>query len=194
LIHRQTGTNGGCHGFFDQVNLPRPCLLGRFNDRPLFHGSDPRRHRHHQPGADQLAGFQNLCQEILDHHAGDFKIGDDPVFERTNGYNPLPMAPDYIARFLADGDHLVGILVDCHHRRFVQDNTLPSEVDEGVGRTEVHGQISAKETQEAFKHIGLFFAAGSSAFHLYQAGLESIKDAGFGQLETGSLRPETRPI
>ena len=118
-------------------------------------------------GTDQLPGLQDLGQEILDHHAGDFKIGDYAVFERTNGDNPLPVTTDDVARLLADGDHLMGILIDGHHGRFVEDHPLASEVDEGIGRTEVHGQISAKETQQTLKHIRLFFPAVSSVFSYF---------------------------
>ena len=57
-------------------------------------------------------------------------------------------AAEHLLRFLADGFHFAGVLVDGDDRRLVDDDALAARVDQRVGRAQVDGQVAGKHAEQ----------------------------------------------
>ncbi len=93
-----------------------------------------------------------LLDEVLQHLLGDGKIGNDAVLERANSRD-MPGGPaEHVLRF--DADRLDGLaaaprlLADRDHRRLVEHDATPPDIDQGVGRTEIDGQIVGEMSEK----------------------------------------------
>jgi len=53
-------------------------------------------------------------------------------------------SPDHFFGLVSDGEHLPGLRVDRHDRRFENDNPPPPDVNKGFGSTQINGNILEK--------------------------------------------------
>jgi hypothetical protein len=118
---------------------------------PAFDLGRTRGHAdHHFGGLLEPAAALRLGDEMLDHLLGDFNVGHDPVAQRSDG-------ADIVGRL---AEHQLGIVPDCadplrpvdrlqrDDGRFRQDDALPANVDDGVGRTQVDSQVRRGEPEK----------------------------------------------
>src|SRR5690606_6535186 len=158
IRHREPGTDGGGHGFFDQVNLTGARTQSRFADgatldlgRTAGHANDDAR-----AGREHTARMHH-ANELLEHLLGHREVGDDTVLHGPNGF--------YIAWYAAQ--HLLGLAANClndllaagtafladgNHRWLVEHDTLAPNINQGVGGTEVDRHIAGKITAEESEH------------------------------------------
>ena len=131
--------------------------LGRFLDRTLFHLRDAGGHTDHDAGANQMAGIVHLGDEVAQHGLGHLEVGDDAVLHGTDG---LDVAGGLAQHALGVGAHgqahgvAARIFLDRHHGRFTQDDALTLDIDTGVGRAQVDGQVIGEHSQEEIHNFG----------------------------------------
>ena len=147
----QPGADGRGHGLLDEIDLPGPGGFRRLPDGPLFHRGDARRHADDDAGADQGAAVVHLADEVAQHGLGDLEIGDHPVLHGTDGHDVAGGAAQHHLGFPAHRQHPVAvpvpaILAHRHHRGLAQDDTLAFDIDQGVGRAQVDGQVIGEPT------------------------------------------------
>ena len=161
LENGQLGADGGGHRLLDQVNLARAGAHGRFADGAAFHlgraaghADDDARRRL------QEAGFVHLADEILEHLAGDGEVGDYAVLHGPDRLDRAGRAPEHLLGLGADRQDGAAVartvfVANGHHRGFIQDDTPIAHVDQGVGGTEVNGDIAGKKAAKlSKKHVG----------------------------------------
>jgi hypothetical protein len=158
LGHRQAGADRGGHRFLDQVHLARTGLLGRFLDRAALHvrRAAGHAHQHARTGLEE-ARLVHLLDEVLQHFLGVGEVGDHAVLHRSHRGDVAGRAAEHLLGFAADrGDRAVAavgaIVAHRDHRRFVQDDALAADEDEGVGRAQVDGQVVGKHAAELLEH------------------------------------------
>jgi hypothetical protein len=88
-----------------------------------------------------------LVNKVIEHALGYFKIGDHAVFHRTDSDDISRCAPHHVFGFFADRFNLSVILVNGDNGRFVDDNALPLGKNQGIGRSEIDGQIGRNEAK-----------------------------------------------
>jgi hypothetical protein len=98
----------------------------------------------------------NLADEVLDHLLGDFEVGDDPVAHGADGFHVARGSAQHLLGFYAHSvDHLAAAdVAERHHRGLVEHDPLALHVDEGVGRTEVDGDVVRDRAEEGRNHKG----------------------------------------
>ena len=92
----------------------------------------------------------DLADKAADHHFGRLEVGDDPVPERADGLDAGVGPFVHQLGLLADGDALVGMVVDGDDRRLVEGDLVILE-DDGVRRAQVDGQFLCQKVE---CHIG----------------------------------------
>ena len=90
----------------------------------------------------------HLLDEVPEHLLRDVEVGDDAVLERANRLDRARSAAEHALRFDPDGVYLAAPGIDRDHRRLAEDDAAAPHVDEGVGRTEVHGHVAAAEARK----------------------------------------------
>lgn len=86
------------------------------------------------------------------HSLGDFEVGDDAVFERTDGHNIARRAAEHALGLVADGKDLVRAGLHGDHGWLAQDNALIADVDQGVGRPEIDSDVTREEAEKLSEH------------------------------------------
>ena len=93
------------------------------------------------------------ADELLEHLLGDCEVGNHAVFHGANGFNVarhfaqhgLGLMTDGLQDFFALG---AAFVANGHHRGLVQNDAFVANKNEGVGCTQVNGQIGRKITAE----------------------------------------------
>src|SRR5690606_23455667 len=158
LTDRNAGTDRRRHRFLDQENVARAGALRRLLDGATLDLGGAAWHTYQNPGArSEHARAMHLANELLEHLLGHGKVGDDAILQRS--YR------DDVARRSAQ--HLLGVRAHCgdaaraarsavlpnrNHRWLVEDDSLPANVNQGVGRAEVDRQVVGKEATQTFEH------------------------------------------
>jgi hypothetical protein len=155
----QARADGRGHGFLDEIDFPGARGFRRLPHRPLLHRGDPRRHADDDAGPDQGAAVVHLADKMAQHGLGDLEIRDDPVLHGTDGYDVARGAPQHHLGLPAHRQDPVavpvpGVFAHCHHGRLAQDNALAFYIYQGIGRTQINGQVVGKPSQDGIKkHI-----------------------------------------
>ena len=144
----QPRADGRHHGLFHQVHFTGLGAVRRIRDRALFHLRDFARHPDDDARMDQHLAPVRFLNEVIQHALGDFEIGDDAVFHRLDGDDIAGSAPQHILGFLADGYHLAVVLVDGDDGGLVDNDPLAFGEDQGVGRSQIDGQVRRKQTEK----------------------------------------------
>ena len=86
----------------------------------------------------------DLLDEIFEHGLGHFEIGDHPVAHGTDGHDIARGAAEHLLGLGAHGQHAVlgPVQTNRHHRGLAQDDPLSLDINQGVGRAQVDGQIA----------------------------------------------------
>ena len=147
---RQAGPDGRSHGFFNQVNLSRASVLGRILNGSTLNGRRSRWHAHHHHGGGKAAAVVNLADEILYHLLGDFEVSDYAVTQGPNSADITGRPAQHLFSFFANGQNLLLTLdlSDGDHGGLIEDNTPTLHVDKRVGRAQIDGHISRKESEK----------------------------------------------
>ena len=88
----------------------------------------------------------DLADETADHHLGRVEVRDHAVAERTDGADAGIRLLVHQLGLLAQGDTLVGSIVDGDDGRLVQDDLVVLEYDR-VGCAKVHCELLVQETE-----------------------------------------------
>jgi hypothetical protein len=156
--HRHAGADGRGHGLFDQIDVAGAGAEGRFTDGATLdlggaagHADDDAR-----AGREQ-AGVVNLLDELLEHLLGHGEVGDHAVLHRPDGRDVARrLAQHLLGRHAHGQDGFLGVRpafgADRHHGRFVEDDALAANVDQGVGGAKVDGEIVRKIGAQGTKH------------------------------------------
>ena len=145
LGHRHVGADRGGHRLLDQIDLAGAGVGGGIADCAALDRGRSGRHANDDfreaPGA-HLAAV-HLVDEVLDHLLGDVDVGDDAVAKRADRLDLVGGLAHHQLGIVADGlDALDAVdRLDRHHRRFVEDDPAASDIDQGVGGTEVDRHV-----------------------------------------------------
>ena len=98
-----------------------------------------------------------FCNEVLEHFLSDKKVGNNAVFQRSNGgditgrsaQHPLRIKPYGRNHFLITG------LANGHHRGLIENNAFVTHIDEGICGAKINREIPGKKTAYVFEH-GVF--------------------------------------
>ena len=88
-----------------------------------------------------------LRMKWREHLLGDLEVGDDAVLHGTDGHDVAGGAAQHLLGVLAHRLDLSRDLVDGHDGRLGDDDALALRVDEGVGGTEVDGEVVREKAQ-----------------------------------------------
>jgi hypothetical protein len=91
----------------------------------------------------------HLLDEEPQHLLGRLEVGDHAVLERADRGDVVGGTADHPLGLVADCEDLAGAGVERHDARFVEQHTLAADVDQRVGRAEIHGHVP---TDEAVRH------------------------------------------
>ena len=152
LLDRQPGADRRRHRLLDQVDLARARGLRRVAHRALLDLGDARGHADDDARADQGLAVVHLLDEVAQHLLGDLEVGDHAVLQRPDGDDVPGRAPEHVLGLLADREHAVRVLVDGDDRGLVQDDALALDVDQGVRRAQVDGQVVGEQPPDCIEH------------------------------------------
>lgn len=92
----------------------------------------------------------HFLDEMLDHLFRDIKIGDHAIFQRANDLNIVRRLAHHQLGISAHGPHLghavIGFQRD--HRRFIEYDSLITQVDQRIGSAEVDRNIMRLKFEE----------------------------------------------
>ena len=92
---------------------------------------------------------RGLADEVVEHLLGDVEVRDDAVFQGADGDDIGRGAADHPLGLGADGQHLLGLLVDGDDGRLVDDDALAAHQDEGIGGAEVDADVPGHEAEDS---------------------------------------------
>ncbi len=85
LLYRQTGADGGCHGFLNKTHFARTGTNDRFANGTAFHLRGFARHANQDPGTRTYKGIlMHLVDEVLQHFFCHLEISYDTVLQGTD--------------------------------------------------------------------------------------------------------------
>jgi hypothetical protein len=98
---------------------------------------------------DQGSAIMHLFDKIAQHGFGHFKIGDDAVLHGADGLDVARRLAEHQLGLLPHGQHPAHppVLAHGNHRRFAQHDTFALDIQNGVCRTEIYGQIIGQPTE-----------------------------------------------
>ena len=143
LGHGQARADRGGHGLLDQVHLAGAGALRGFDDGALFHLGSAGRHADNHARADAEAAVMNLADEVFDHRFRYIEIGDDAIAQGADGDDVPRRAAQHLLGFVADLEDgfLAAFHRDRHDGRLIQDDATVTDVNEGIGRTQIDTHI-----------------------------------------------------
>ena len=97
----------------------------------------------------------NFLNEVLQHSLCHLKVSYNPVFERSNGSDIAGSPAQHsLGINTYSGDiFLVVAIANRDDRRFIQYDTLLSNIDQGISRPKVNGKVIRKHASQALKHL-----------------------------------------
>ena len=149
----QSGANRRRHRFFNQINFRRLCAIGRVFNCPPFDLSNFRRNADNYTRADPRFPVVSLANEVLQHLLGNFEVRDHAIFHRTNGDDVAGRSAQHVFSVTAHCLDLVGHFIDCHDRRFGNNDAAPLSVNKCICRPEVDRQIVREIAENFFEHV-----------------------------------------
>ena len=86
---------------------------------------------------------------MAQHGLGNFKVGDNAVFHGADSPDIAWGSAQHALGVMPNGqNHVVAarVFLDRHHRGLAQHNSLPLNIDAGIGRAQVDGQVIGKQS------------------------------------------------
>jgi hypothetical protein len=142
LLNGEPDADSRGHRFFNEINFARPGVRSGIFDRALFHFRDPGRDGDDHPGTHHAATAVRFADQMGQHSLGNFEVGDDTVFERTDGDDVAGRAAEHAFGLIADGENLVRAGLHGDHGGFAQHNALIAHIDQGVGRSKIDPDVT----------------------------------------------------
>ena len=87
------------------------------------------------------------------HGLGNLEVGDDAVFERTDGDDVAGRAAEHAFGLIADGEDFVRAGLHGDHGGFAQHDALIAYIDQGVGRSEIDPDVTREEAEKLSEHM-----------------------------------------
>ena len=137
--------DGGGQGLLDEVHPPGAGLDARVNDGALLHLGDAGGHADNHPGLEHPHGG-HLADELPQHPFGHIVVGDNALPQGTDGHNVAGGLAQHLLGLCAHLEQLAGVLVQRHHRRLPQHNTLVLDIDQHAGGAQINADISCKHS------------------------------------------------
>src|SRR5690554_213284 len=154
----QSGADGCCHGFFDEINLAGACPQGRL----AYCAALDLRRAARNANDDARAGREHAARmhhadKLLEHLFGNGEVGNDAVLHGTNGFDVARHPTQHLLGFPADGlDDLLAVgaavVAYGHHRWLVKHNPFAADIDQSIGGTEVDRHIAGEVTTKESEH------------------------------------------
>ena len=149
VLDRDAHADGGRHGLGHQVDLAGPGLLGRLQHRALLHLGDAGGHAHHDAGPEEEEGvFLGDLDEPGEQALHHLEVRDHAVLHGTHRDDFAGGAAQHALGLGPDGQDLVGASLHGHDRGFVDDDSPPADVDQGVRGAEIDADIAGKEAKQ----------------------------------------------
>jgi hypothetical protein len=126
---------------FDERHISRPGQLGGVFIRPLFQRRGVGRGADQQRGADQGMAHAGAFNELGEHLAGGVAVRDHPVLDWARDTDLARLAAGQPFRFPPYRRDLAVIGVERDHRRLIDHQAPPRQVDASVGGAEIDRQI-----------------------------------------------------
>lgn len=147
--------DGGGDGFFDEVGSASAGAFGGIEDGAFFDGGDAGGDGDNDAGAEDFTAAVDLADEVREHGFGNFKVGDNAVFEWANSGDGAWGFTEHFFGNPADGfaifKDFVGAFLDSNNARFVENDTLAANRDERVAGPEVDSHVNTEEAEKAIK-------------------------------------------
>ena len=132
--------NGRGHRLLDEVHPAGARLLARVDDGAFLHLRDDAGDADDHVGLEQPEA-QHLFDKVLDHLFGHFIVGDDTLAQGTHGDDVAGGAAQHALGLRADGQRLAGVLVDGHHGRLAQGDTLALHEHQNGSSSQIYTNI-----------------------------------------------------
>ena len=156
LFDRQAGADGGGHRLLNQIDNRRAGINRRVADGVTLHLGRAAGHADNDARRRRPFAAVYLADKGAEHFLGNVQIGNHTVFHRADGLDAARGAAEHFFRFRAhrQRDFLAGIDIGLHrhHRRFVQHNAFAFDVNQGIGGSQVDGQVVGKVAGEKAEH------------------------------------------
>ncbi len=121
----------------------------RFDRRIVYGASLDFRHAggnaddHARLGHDRES-FMHFADEVVQHQLGDIEVADHTVLQRPHRDDIRGRAAHHPLGIGADRERPLGLGVNRHDRRLVDDDTLAANEDKGIRRTEVDADVTGE--------------------------------------------------
>ncbi len=79
--------------------------------------------------------------EVLQHLLGDIEVSDHPILHGLDGYDIAWGSTQHVLGFTANGFNLVIDLINGDDGRLVDNDSLASGINQGIGGTQINGKI-----------------------------------------------------
>jgi hypothetical protein len=139
-LNGEAYTDGGGHGFFDEVNLPGPGLFGGFPDCAALHFGDAGWDGDEDPRV-RAAALIDLADEVAEHGLCDLEVGDDAVLEGADGNDVARRAAEHSLCIVTHREYFIRTGFDRDDGRFSQDDAVIFDVNQGIRSAKVDAYI-----------------------------------------------------
>jgi hypothetical protein len=95
---------------------------------------------------------------MSEHGLGDFKVGYHSIFHGTDGYDVARSATQHHLCLFTHCKDLAcapPVFPYRHYRRFAQDYAFAFYINQGIGGTQIYGQITGEPAQYGIQNHGL---------------------------------------
>jgi hypothetical protein len=86
----------------------------------------------------------DALQQQADHALGDLEVGDGTLAQRSDCHDVARRSADHLPRLVAHGEDVLRAAVEGDDRRLVENDALPPRVHEGVGGTQIDGEVAGQ--------------------------------------------------
>ena len=145
--------NRGSQRLFDQIYPAGTRLNAGINDGTLFYLSNSRGNANHHAGLKKAEGGY-LTDKLAQHSLGHIVVGDHTFTQGADGNNISGGTAQHLLSFGSHLQKLSGIFINRDHGGFTQNYTLPFDVYQDGGGTQVDSNILA---EHSFSHLELLF-------------------------------------
>src|SRR5690606_30406091 len=145
FFYRQAGTDGRCHGLFNEEYFTSSGAQGGLTNGLAFNLGRLAGHAHQNPRArGNEAVFVNFVNKVLEHFFSDDEVSDHAIFHRADGGDVPGRAAEHAFRFGAHGrDHFLGATgAYGNNGGFVQHDAATTYVNQCVGGAQINGQVA----------------------------------------------------
>ena len=107
----------------------------------------------------------NHANELLKHLLGDGEVGNHTVFHRANSFNVARHLTQHLLSFFTYGLNILfgigtALLANRYHGGLIQNDPQSANINQGIGCTQINGEIVRKIATEESKHVIVSLCAG----------------------------------